>query len=476
MRKIALFTVFVLTITLTGRCMAEDKIQNTSDRTTVDSGRLPAFPTAEGYGRLAKGGRGGRVIEVTNLNDNGPGSFREAVEASGPRTVVFNVSGIITLEKPITVRNGDLTVAAQTAPGKGICLRSHTFSLKNAQDVVVRFLRLRLGAGKTQDGMSAPRCDNVIFDHCSISWTLDEAFSAHPTGNLTLQRTIISEALNLAGHSSYPAGAQHGFAASVSGDIGSFHHNLIAHCAGRNWSMAGTLKDDTVHGKLDITNNVVYNWKHRTTDGEINMVNFVNNYYKPGPASTKHVAMACTFSGWAGKQLYYLSGNVMPGYFKADEVSKSYATEGRANPPTDYKYIVSEPVFPSYVNTQTAEDAYKDVLANVGANVPMLDDHDKRIIKETREGTYTYKGSKTGLPGHIDHQDDAGGYEDYPEVARPADWDTDHDGMPDAWEKKHGLDPSNKDDGNKMNLSADGYTNLEMYLNELARDPVKWAK
>jgi hypothetical protein len=422
---------------------------------------LKAFPTAEGYGRLATGGRGGTVIEVTNLNDSGPGSFREAVEASGPRTVVFRVGGMIRLESNIKVKNGDLTVAGQTAPGKGIAMRDATFSVNGGEDVVIRFLRVRLGSeGENGDGMSSPNSENVIWDHCSISWTHDEAFSAHPTGNITVQRSLISEALNY---------RSHGFAASVGGNIGTYHHNLLAHNAGRNWSMAGKNVDGNCYGKMDIRNNVVYNWGHRTTDGEINMVNFVNNYYKPGPASSKFTAMATTFTDFCGgEQLYYLSGNVMPGYFGADEVDLSYSVDGDA--PTDYEFIVSEPLYPSYVETQTAEEAYEDVLANVGCNVPMLDDHDTRVIQEVLDGTAAYSGSQSGLPGLPDHEDDVGGYEDYPEVTRADDWDSDHDGMPDEWETQKGLNPSDASDGNETTLSDIGYTNLEMYLNELAGD------
>jgi hypothetical protein len=422
---------------------------------------LKAFPSAEGYGRLATGGRGGRVIEVTNLNDSGPGSLRDAIEASGPRTVVFRVGGMIRLENDITVRNSNLTVAGQTAPGKGIAMRDATFSVNGAEDVVIRFLRVRMGSdGETGDGMSSPNSDNVIWDHCSISWTHDEAFSAHPTGNITVQRSLISEALNY---------DNHGFAASVLGYIGSYHHNLLAHNVGRNWSMAGKNVDGKCWGKMDIRNNVVYNWGHRTTDGEINMVNFVNNYYKPGPASTEFTAMAFTFTDFCGgEQLYYLSGNVMPGHFGADEVDLSYRIAGNA--PTDYQYLVSEPLYPSYVETQTAEEAYEDVLANVGANVPMLDDHDTRVIQEVRDGTAAYSGSQSGLPGLPDHENDVGGYEDYPEVTRSGDWDSDHDGMPDEWETQMGLNPSDASDGNETTLSNAGYTNLEMYLNELAGD------
>jgi hypothetical protein len=158
----------------------------------------------------------------------------------------------------------------------------------------------------------------------------------------------------------------------------------------------------------------------------------------------------------------------MPGYYGADEVEGTYSISGDA--PTDYEFIVSEPLYPSYVETQTAEEAYEDVLANVGCNVPMLDDHDTRIIQEVRDGTAAYTGSQSGLPGLPDHEDDVGGYEDYPEVTRPDDWDTDHDGMPDEWETQMGLNPSDASDGNETTLSSIGYTNLEMYLNELAGD------
>ncbi|MGD9200259.1 MAG: hypothetical protein PVI26_01745 [Chitinispirillia bacterium] len=421
---------------------------------------LKAFPTAEGYGRLAKGGRGGSVIEVTNLNRSGPGSFGAAIAAKGPRTVVFRVSGYI--QGGFTVKNPYLTIAGQTAPGKGICIKHGTFAV-SSQHVVVRFIRSRLGSGKGGDGFSSPGCENVIWDHCSVSWTNDEAFSAHPTGNITVQRTLIAEALNP---------RHHGFAASVLGNIGSYHHNLLANNFGRNVSMAGKNNGGKCWGKMDIRNNVVYNWGIRTTDGEINLVNFVNNYFKPGPASTLYVGMRCTFTTFCGgEQKYYLSGNVMPGHFGPDEVEKSYNLDGHNNRTVPKsEFLSSEPFYPSYVETQTAEEAYVDVMSNVGCNVPMLDDTDKRIIKGVLDSTTSYVGSKTGFPGIPDHENDVGGYEEYQEVKRPDNWDTDHDGMPDEWEKKKGLNPSDKTDGNNTNLSDEGYTNLEMYLNELAGD------
>lgn len=428
-----------------------------------------AFPGAEGYGRFAMGGRGGRVIKVTNLNDSGPGSLRAAVEAEGPRTVIFDVSGRIVLEESLSVRNGYITIAAHTAPAKGICISNYNLGMLGANDAIIRFLRVRPGdtSGETLDGMGMASSDHSIIDHCSISWTHDEAFSSRGARNITLQRTLISEALNIAGHDHYEKGKQHGFAASISGNIGSFHHNLLAHNAGRNWSLAGGLDKATRHaGRLDIRNNVVYNWGYRTTDGGAKEVNFVNNYYKPGPASTVfHVLMPERKLVEAfGPQEYYVKGNVMEGHYGADEpLAGIKLIEGA----TYEAILVDEPFFPSYVETQTAEQAYHDVLADVGANVPMLDDHDKRVIRETLEGTTTYEGSVSGYPGLPDSQEDVGGWEDYPVVHRPENWDTDDDGMPDEWERRHDLDPGNPADRN-FDPDGDGYTNLEDFLHELA--------
>ena len=433
-----------------------------------------AFPTAEGYGRFAQGGRGGRVLHVTNLNDSGPGSLRAAVEAEGPRTVVFDVSGLITLNSRLIVRktNSNLTVAGQTAPGDGICLRQYNFGMLGASNVIIRYVRVRPGniSGTTLDGMGMGSSDNCIIDHCSISWTLDEAFSSRGSKNITLQRTLISEALNQAGHKNYPAGTQHGYAASIGGDIGSFHHNLLASCEGRNWSLAGGLsKNPAVFaGRMDIRNNVVFNWKQRATDGGAHEVNFVGNYYKPGPATTFFYALNAQYGNFPGTQQYYFAGNEMPGHFGLtnQEAGRKTSTERGGKLPTEYSPWVDKQFFPSFVKTQTAEQAYADVLANVGCNFPRLDAHDQRIIAEVRSGKPTYKGSKTGLLGLPDSQDDVGGWDKYPEVHRAANWDSDGDGIPDVWEKEHGLNPNDPSDAAK-DLNGDGYTNLEKYLNAL---------
>lgn len=432
--------------------------------------RQLAFEGAEGYGRFARGGRGGKVVEVTNLNDEGPGSLREALIADVvPRTVVFTVSGIIRLKSRLVVSQKYVTIAGQTAPGKGICIAGAPLGLVG-DDNIARFMRVRLGSGTTYDGMGLTGADNSIIDHCSISWTIDEAFSSRGAHNITLQRTLISEALNVAGHDHYEAGKSHGFAASIGGETGSFHHNLLAHCSGRNWSLAGGVNGDGDYlGKMDIRNNVVYNWATRTTDGGAREVNFVGNYYKPGAATTFFWALNAQHEGYGGgMQRYYFAGNTMPGHFDARNQAEGRKETGKAN----YETFVDKPFFEPYVTTQSAEEAYKDVLSDVGCNTPVFDDHDIRIIKETLDSTYSCKGSKSGKPGLPDSQEDVGGWENYPELHRSADFDSDHDGLPDWWEKQQGTNVhSAAGDFSDANADADkdGFTNLDAYLNWLAK-------
>ena len=435
------------------------------------SPRRLAFPGAEGWGRFSRGGRGGRVIHVTNLNDDGPGSLRAAVEAEGPRTVVFHVSGLIRLNRSLTLENPYCTIAGQTAPGKGICIRDYGFGARGGSDYIIRYIRVRVGktagTSKTSDGMGMAGTDHSIIDHCSISWSQDEAFSSRQAGNVTLQRTLISEALHVAGHESYPAGSSHGFAASIGGDAGSFHHNLLAHCEGRNWSLAGGLDPSGTHtGRLDIRNNVVYNWDGRTTDGGARYVNFVGNYYKPGPATRgPFTELNPQFENPAfGPQQYYVEGNVMEGVHGPEGPLPPF--EGVAPRGTQpWAVTVPEPFFEHHVTTHSAAEAYESVLADVGCNLPVLDDHDRRVIHETRNGTYTHRGGITNRPGLPDNQEDVGGWEEYPEVHRPPGYDTDRDGMPDRWETDQGLDPTDPEDRN--GIGEGGYTYLETYLNSL---------
>ncbi|MCR8666763.1 fibronectin type III domain-containing protein [Aestuariibaculum sp. M13] len=433
-----------------------------------------AFPGAEGYGRFAIGGRGGKVVEVTNLNDNGPGSFREAVTQDiGPRTIVFNVSGNIKLKSRLVISHPYITVAGQTAPGDGITISRAPVGL-TGDEGIVRFLRVRIGSGTTFDGMGLTGANNSIIDHCSISWTIDESFSSRGAHHITLQRTLISEALNVAGHDKYEAGKMHGYAATIGGDIGSFHHNLLAHNYGRNWSMGGGLNGDGFYsGRLDIRNNVVYNWGHRTTDGGANEVNFVNNYYKPGAATDIFVALTADHEGVGkGSQRYYFEGNVMPGYFDENSQEKGRRSRIKNNEIVDYETFVDEPFFESFVNTQSAKAAYKNVLSDVGAMQPYFDRHDQRIIDETLKGTYSFKGSKSGLPGMIDTELDAGGFPDYGNETRTADWDTDHDGLPNWWENAKGFNVNSvAGDFSEANNdeNKDGFTELEQYLNWMAQ-------
>ena len=429
--------------------------------------RRLAFPGAEGYGRFARGGSGGRVIEVTNLDDSGPGALRAAVDAVGPRIVVFRVGGTIRLKSKLVIRNPYITIAGQTAPGDGICVRGYTFGCLGTHDVVIRHVRIRVGdeAGVTMDGTGFASTDHAIMDHCSVSWSIDEGVSSRSAGNITVQRCIVAEALNIAGHEKYEAGKGHSFAGSISGNIGSFHHNLLAHCAGRNWSLAGGLtRGGKFAGYLDLRNNVVYNWRHRTTDGGVKALNFVNNYYLPGPATQVFHLLKPDAGKPDDPQQYYLAGNVMVG-------RPQYDADNWAGAVVDPKLLsqirLEEPFCESHVVTQTAEEAYASVMADVGANWPRLDAVDRRILNDvlTRQATVT--GSRGKLPGIIDSQADVGGW---PELAGgEAPPDADHDGMPDTWETAHGSDPRNPADSSQ--IGASGYTRLEEYLNQIAIAP-----
>lgn len=438
-----------------------------------------AFPGAEGYGRFARGGRGGVVVEVTNTNDSGPGSLRDALTGNyGPRTVVFAVSGLITLESDLIISGNHpyLTLAGQTAPGKGICTRKYQLGMSGGRDVIIRHVRSRPGnlSGTTLNGSGMSGSDHCIMDHVSISWGIDEELSTRTSKNVTFQRSLISEALNIAGHQNYPAGTKHGYAATVGGDVASLHHNLLAHNEGRNWSLGGGLDaNGNYAGRLDIFNNVVYNWGHRTTDGGAHEVNFVGNYYKPGGASAYFKALNAQYGGFPGSQQYYFTNNVMPGHFGYANQSTGYAssTENGGWLPTNYNSWVSAPFFPSYATIHHATNAYKQVLSDVGCSQPQIDDHDVRVIRETIDGSYTYVGSVSGEPGLPDSQADVGGWENYPALSRPVDWDTDHDGLPNWWEAIKGLNPnSTASDFSDSNGDPDGdeYTNLEDYLHWLA--------
>lgn len=432
---------------------------------------VPAFAGAEGHGRLAAGGRGGRVIAVTNLDDAGPGSLRAAVEAEGPRTIVFRVGGTISLESKLVVRHPYVTIAGQTAPGDGICVRGYTFGCLGAHDVVIRHVRIRVGdeSGETQDGTGLASCDHSIIDHCSVSWSIDEGVSSRGGKNITVQRCLVAEALNIANHRKYQPGKGHSFAGSISGDVGSFHHNLLAHCAGRNWSLAGGLtRGGRFAGRLDIRNNVVYNWENRTTDGGVKALTFVGNTYIPGPATRVFHLVKPDTGTPADPQQYFIAGNRMVDRPQID--ADNWANGGVVVAAEALPLIrLDRPFAESLITEQSADAAYASVMADVGANRPALDEHDRRILREVAERSFTVKGSRGGLPGIIDTQADVGGW---PELkSGPAPADGDGDGMADDWERTQGLDPTQPGDAHQF-LGDSDWTNLERYLDELAGAPV----
>ncbi len=468
-----------------------------------------AFPSAEGYGRFARGGQGGVVVHVTNLKDDGSeGSLRWALcdeqwttdDWKGvPRIVVFDVGGVIELQDTLCIPDnaGSVYIAGQTAPGDGITLTKYDFGAMGTSDVIIRDIRVRMGDsnGSSHGGMGMGSCNHSIVDHCSISWATDEGFSSRSSANITFQWNIIGESLNNSVHYNSDDRTQterHAFAASISGYTGSYHHNLLINCTGRNWSLAGGVEQDgaTYGGQADIRNNVVYNWKDRTTDGGVRRLNFVNNYYKAGAVSNTDMHIVSTDGnelGYNDMQKMYVSGNVMVDtngsyLLKASDNAwdNGKAVSGGKNS-TDSDVRSDTQFFESYVNTQSAEDAYKSVIANVGAggtSATGWDYIDSRYIDEVKNGTYTYTGSKDGLKGIIDSQEDVGGYPTSENFQHSTDGatnaanDTDRDGMPNTWETEHGLDPSDPSDGAINSLSPDGYTNIEMYLNELAGDEV----
>lgn len=435
-----------------------------------------AFPSAEGYGKFAVGGRGGAVYEVTNLNDSGEGSLRAAVEASGPRTVVFTVSGNIELESPIRIKNPYITIAGQTAPGDGICLKNHQLSI-DADHVIIRYIRVRLGdeSGKDYDAIGSRYTKHIIIDHISSSWSVDECVSIYHCDSITVQWCIVSESMSKSNHIK----GSHGFGGIWGSNYGSYHHNLLAHHSSRNPRMASG------SGNTDYRNNVIYNWGYQSLYGgekfqkgsdKFNFSNFniVANYYKPGPA-TRPGEVSCrianpSFRSETDYGKWYIADNAVVGNKEvtADNWNGGVQTK------ISFDKIKLEQAWPSMpINQQTAEEAFEAVLENAGAHLPKRDVIDSRIIKEVQGGYATYEGESykkehevadpTRVSGIIDTQEDVGGW---PELkSTPAPTDTDHDGMPDKWEKKNGLDPDNADDRNKV--AFDGYTMLEKYLNSI---------
>lgn len=440
--------------------------------------QVTAFPGAEGFGRFASGGRGGDVYVVTNLNNSGPGSLREAVvnrTSDVPRTVVFAVSGTIFLESTLRITEGNLTIAGQSAPGDGICLAHYPIDPSNSSNVIIRFIRSRLGdtAGKENDAFSCRYASNMIIDHCSFSWSVDETASSYDNTNFTMQWCIISESLRDSVHSK----GQHGYGAIWGGLGATFHHNLIAHHDSRNPRFNGARTHGTGNELVEMRNNVIYNWRGNSTyggeptdTGLPARQNMINNTYKSGPAtgtgSIRHRILEPTknaASTGTTLSLFHIAGNhtTASTTVTADNWNGGVQVVSAA----EYPVMRAGNAFAApEVITQSAQDSFPLVIAHAGCRLPARDPVDTRIVAEVRNGTFTHRGSKGNLAGIIDSQADVGGWPVL--VSTPAPPDGDSDGMPDAWETARGLNPADPADRNA--LGGGGYTRLEVYLNELA--------
>jgi len=430
-----------------------------------------AFPGAEGFGRNATGGRGGKIIYVTNLNDSGTGSFREAVQASGPRMVLFRISGNIQLKSRLHITNGDLTIAGQTAPGDGICIQNYEVEV-SASNIIIRFIRFRMGDLFQQetDAIWGRYQRNIILDHCSMSWSIDETASFYANRDFTLQWCLIAESLNQSFHEK----GDHGYGAIWGGDRASFHHNLLAHHNSRNPRFNGGGRSGISNGsypneEVDYLNNVIYNWRGNSAyGGENGKYNIINNYYKPGPATPSsksrrilEVSLEPDASYAPGYGQFFIDGNYVFG--------NAAVTADNWNGGIDYVAGVNQklvqllsPIRSEYETKHTAEQAFDKVLLYAGASLSR-DAVDTRISDEVRNGTAIYSGSKSLYPGIIDSQTDVGGW---PELnSATAALDTDGDGMADDWELLMKLDPQLAN-GNKRNLST-AYDNVEVYINSL---------
>ena len=485
--------------------------------------QAPAFPGAEGHGRYTTGGRGGKVVHVTNLNDSGPGSLREAV-GTKDRIVVFDVAGVIALNSDLVCKD-NITIAGQTAPYPGITIRYYT--VRPGANNIIRFIRIRRGQERdVNDGADAlwqRQKTLMMLDHCSFSWSIDEVASFYDNNNFTMQWCTIGESLNNAGHDK----GAHGYGGIWGGKLASFHHNIILHVNNRaprfngaryNWTgytsnklysqykWANAVQSENV----DFRNCIVYNSGNGCYGGPGGgQINMVNNYYKTGPAgstdyiTTASVANSTSASGyeiyWNMFSRYYISGNRLNSTDNADWSKVKYDSGTKTKngiyytPDPNHYYgsnvtyeniggvdcvsmKLDEPAPTGEVTTHSAVKAYDKVLAHAGASL-YRDEVDERYANETREGTATYKGSVTNKPGRIDKVSDVNGYteKNFPTGSRPSDFDTDGDGIPDEWEIANGLNPNSAADASAYTLDSEKkwYTNLEVYMNSLVEDIMK---
>ena len=452
-----------------------------------DRSKVPAFPGADGAGKYTTGGAGGVVYTVTSLaDDETEGTLRWAIRKKGPRTIIFAVSGIIELQSPLKINNGDLTIAGQTAPGDGICLKNYTMSVQ-ADNVIVRFIRSRMGDDIKQKGDDAmngfKHHRNIIIDHCSMSWSTDECASFYDNSNFTMQWCIISESLANSIHEK----GSHGYGGLWGGQPATFHHNLLAHHTNRTPRLCGSrYTGKPEEEKVELFNNVIYNYgSDGAYAGEGGSYNFLANYYKPGPFTATKGSYKRLFTAYAddGKNknaagthgVFYFNDNyVDPSCPKLSDKQKadiykiqrdnSYGLIIKKDFAPEKELLTEKPFnIAEHTSLQSARKAYKSVLDYAGASLKR-DVIDTRIVEETRKGNYTYEGSHGSTNGMIDRPADVGGWPAYKSEKAPQ--DTDKDGMPDEWEKNNGLNPNDITDGAKYSLNAQ-YTNLEVYINSL---------
>lgn len=483
----------------------------------MDPVEFAAFPGAEGYGKNTVGGRGGKVYHVTSLDDdaNNPaeGTLRWVLKQKGAKTVVFDVAGTIHLKADLKTNNDNLTIAGQTSPG-GICLADYAFVI-NSNEVIIRFLRFRPGddSGKEPDGLGGMDKKNIIIDHCSVSWSVDECLSVYGMENSTVQWCIAAQALRVSTHGK----GTHCYGGNWGGNKASYHHNLIAHCESRVPRL-GPRASTQLNEYVDIRNNVFYNWAGEGCYGAENQnINIVDNYYKPGPATNSgkkidriryRIAKIGvrtldyvteddgSYNDWYPSLhkwgTFYVTGNVVEGHddVTADNWTKGIYAQQENGSKVDnlwteetMKAIRKEsPVVDPVMTTEhSAQEAYQAVLNYAGA-CNYRDAIDELVLSDVKEGkaTCTASGNK---PGYINEPEDVLqalselGDNPYPELAKDTSHDvtdTDGDGMPDAFETAYGLDANNPDDGNANTLDPAGkYTNLEMYLHSLVQDIIK---
>ena len=486
--------------------------------TLAAQAQAPAFPGAEGHGRYTTGGRGGKVIHVTNLNDSGTGSFRAAVSGSDKKTVVFDVGGVIALKSNVSI-GANTTILGQTAPAPGITLRYYTVN-PNGNNIVMRFIRIRRGQEKDvndgADASTARHFTGIMIDHCSFSWSIDEVASFYDNNNFTMQWCTIGESLNNAGHNK----GAHGYGGIWGGKLASFHHNLICHVNNRSPRFNGARYDWTGYTgnklysqykwenavqaeNVDFRNCVIYNCGNGCYGGPGGgKINMVGNYYKTGPAgsTTRLTTVTVGASGnsegyskyWTMTSRYYLNGNQInnktnTGWSDMEYDNGTYEINGKRYSPdpnhyngADVAYVkngsgtdcvcmqLDEPGPMGEVTTHTAAKAYDKVLGYSGASLNS-DEVDLRYFTEARNGTATYTGSVTKKAGRIDKVSDVNGYTEanFGTGSRAADFDADKDGIADAWEQANGGDLS----PNAYTFDpAKYYTNIEVYANSLVQD------